>query len=495
MPATWHHRTMSVVRLRPEEPPRAALAPPPRLARLARSDDPAERLSAALSHLAPAEALECLAIDADTRVRQAVAANPATPLRTLDMLAGDADVEVRAALAAAAPTAVLRAKLLHDTSAEVKAELLRWHGRRCEGRSLDAEAATATLVLRGDADPAVAAVAARMRSADAATRPAELAALGAHPDDEARRNAAAHRRCPTKTIGRLAGDPCWAVAFAALDNTRCPRSARDAAAGDVYACSLRAEHQRRAEDVPRPTAFSSDPNRSPVYEAEHRWRAAAQSKQPFRSAEDAAGFVRRMLADQLLQTRYSAVCEQLESSTTVRFDTKLQMFAGRSEGTEIRLHPKAARPEVLLHEMAHLIVRNDPRLALLRHPPESHGPEFVAVMLDLAETLYGSVERDRLKEIYRTEGAQMLAEQPLNSELHTGRATEMVPAAAPAAVGRPRGPPAAAQRPVVKLCGRIVKQTRRRCLLARGHRGRCRSTLPHPPGASGAHRRRSKRRR
>ena len=62
--------------------------------------------------------------------------------------------------------------------------------------------------------------------------------------------------------------------------------------------------------------------------------------------------------------------------------------------------------------MAHLIVRNDPRLALLPHLPESHGPEFVAVMLDLAETLYGSVERDRLKDLYRTEGAQMLAEQP-----------------------------------------------------------------------------------
>ena len=486
---------MSVVRLRPEEPPRAALATPERLARLARSDVPGERLSAALSRRAPADALEGLATDPDTRVRQAVAANPTTPPQTLDILADDTDIEVRAALAAAAPTAALRAKLLDDTSAEVKTALLGWHACRCEGRSLDTEAAAAALALCSDADPAVAAVAARLRSADTATPPAELAALGAHPDDEARRNAAAHHKCPTKTIRRLAGDPCWAVAFAALDNTRCPRSARDAAVGDVYACSLRAEHQRRVEDAPRATVFSTDPNRSPVYEAEHRWRAAAQPKQPFESAGAAAGFVDRMLADRLMQSRYGAVCGELQSSMTVRFDTKLDMFAGRSECTEIRLHPKAARPEVLLHEMAHLIVRNDPRLALLPHPPESHGPEFVAVMLDLAETLYGSGERDRLKDLYRTEGAQMLAEHPLSSGLDPGRATELVPAATPAAVGRPRGPPTAVQRPAVKLCGQIVKQTRRRCLLARGHRGRCRSTLPQPNGASPAHRQRSKRRR
>ena len=486
---------MSVVHLRSEEPPRAALAPPARLAHLARSDDPAQRLSAALSRWAPAESLECLVADTDVRVRQAVAANPASPLRTLGRLADDADVEVRSALAATAPTIALRAKLLHDTSPAVKATLLGWHGRRCEGRSLDPEAAAAALMLCGDADSDVTAAAARMRSADAATPPAELAELAAHPDDEARRNAAAHPRCPTETVGRLAGDPCWAVAFAALDNSRCPHAARDAAAGDVYACSLRAEHHKRAEGAPHVPVIN-DPNRAPVYDAERRWRAAARSKQTFGSAENAAGFVRSMLADPLLRTRYGAVCEQLQSSTMVRFDTKLQMFAGRSEGTEIKLHPKAARPEVLLHEIAHLIVRNDPRLALLPHPPEPHGPEFVAVMLDLAETLHGSVERDQLREIYRTEGAQMLAERPLSSGLHPGRSTELVPAVAPVAAGRPRGPPpAATKQPAVKLCGRIVKRTRRRCMLARGHRGRCRSTLPHHTGSTSTKRRRSRRRR
>ena len=108
----------------------------------------------------------------------------------------------------------------------MKATLLGWHGRRCEGRSLDPEAAAAALVLCGDADSAVTAAAARMRSADAATPPTELTKLATHPDDEARRNAAAHPRCPTETVGRLAGDPCWAVAFAALDNSRCPHAAR-----------------------------------------------------------------------------------------------------------------------------------------------------------------------------------------------------------------------------------------------------------------------------
>ena len=332
-----------MVRRRPEEPPRAALATPGRLARLARSDDPGERLSAALSSRTPADTLEALVTDPDTRVRQAVAANPATPPQTLDALAGDIDISVRSALAAAAPTTSLRATLMRDTSAAVRAELLRWHSRRCEGRSLDTEAAAAALALCSDADPAVAAVAARLRSADTATPPAALAALGAHPDDEARRNAAAHHRCPTETVGRLAGDPCLGCGVRGFGQRPLPasrprrrrwRCVRVQPAGRAPKTGWGCSAHRHGPPTTRTgrrcmrLSIAGGPR--------------AQSKQAFGSAEDAARFVDRMLADRLLQTRYGAVCGQLQSSATVRFDTKMQMFAGRSEGTEIGMHPKAA---------------------------------------------------------------------------------------------------------------------------------------------------------
>lgn len=271
----------------------------------------------------------------------------------------------------------------------------------------------------------------------------------------------------------------------------------EALKSDKFLCSRRdaADERERSGKTDR-RGYAPDKWRRRVFTAENEWWGASGCKRLFANQKDMSGFSEWVLSDELLSIRYPFVddlYEQLEVSINTRLSrTAGQMFLGE---TRIELSPRHAAPEVLLHEMAHILMDNDPRYEDMSPRPQHHGPDFVSAMLDLVEIAYGSEERQRLRHLYLSNGVRADVEDvplypnPPGHRPDTDVEGLTIPNPALAAPNTDTDAqegevdPLDAPRPLLGLkpiatCRKIVKRTGKPCLLAPRHEGWCRSVLP-----------------
>ena len=415
--------------------------PPEALERLAADPDALTREAVAANSSASPEVLKRLAADPVAEVRTMVAVNPGVPQRTLATLAADPLETVRETLVDHTRSPRVLMAMTADPHQRIRDRVWArcWLDAWRVAQPAHAEILLGELMRRCDilerlADqqflwwlphPAIERLfkagpvemqqaAARLLADDtvAYTLPQELAVLAAHSDPITRLRVAQNPQTSVVCLAELAADRNFAVALAAVEHPDCPDDARRQALADpVLVARLAALQERRWRPAKHEQRLAQS-----LYSAESRW-GRSLPEAVFVDAGDAQTFATTVLAVPLVQERYPHVrghepadvrLNRRLRTTNGRFHVERLLNGLRWEQAWMELRPAVATPGVLLHELAHLLVRSDPANIMLDPQPHAHGSEQATALLDLAEAGYGAESRSQLLGCYETFGVVSL---------------------------------------------------------------------------------------
>ena len=406
-------------------PVRAAVAsnpnaPPELLTRLAVDGHQGTRYHAAEHPNAPAELLARLAVgDPDPVVAAAAASNPSCPEKLLARLAvrygprDDQDRHVHRMARAVASNPASRPETLRALAAYGGDDIYR--NPYLQDLASNPSTPPDVLMMCRSSSVGYAGVVARRGDC-----PPELLAAIADPGEDypedAATAAAGHPNCPPETLAAVlaAGSvSSFAVQFAAFTNPSCPPTLRKRAASDAFFCSRWDAAARRRNSAADEQGKASDRKRSKTHRGEQLWQPPHEK--PVHDADMALAIIHTAILDLDLRARYPHIVDR------ARF--KAKVAADMPAGTRSEYHPETdaitvragSPPRIVLHELAHRIVEEDPRHSD-RPLPADHGPEFTAVMLDLVEVSYGIEQRAALRARYAKSGAPLDRwDAPLNN--------------------------------------------------------------------------------
>ena len=242
--------------------------------------------------------------------------------------------------------------------------------------------------------------------------------------------AAVHRNTGVETLRTLSRDPVPLIAAAATIHERCPLGARWNIRRDQYLRGVLSVMRGwrwgvRLAVTQSPRSWSgflcaiigrreilnvgADTFQDRVYNAENTWRRRSGINfYRFTDPNKARQFCQQVITLISSSRSYTHAAE-ISNKINVVFDGRLRSFAAVAihHTMTVRISPKHANCDILLHELAHLLVDENPRF--YEHPPPLgiHGDAFTATMSDLVGAVYGQKERNLLRRAYKRHGAAM----------------------------------------------------------------------------------------
>lgn len=146
-----------------------------------------------------------------------------------------------------------------------------------------------------------------------------------------------------------------------------------------------------------------------LYDAEDAWSPSQRVRDtPILDAAQAQQVCRDALAHPFLRRRHPNAVD-VAASLTVRFDRRIgNAGVAYPAVMKIRLNPKWADHKTLLHELAHLLTRANPRFGGWCPPLGDHGGAFASTMLDLVRVAHGRKACWRLRLEYLRYGVPVL---------------------------------------------------------------------------------------